>query len=113
MAARPCIVSFADQEGISHSVKVHAETLYEATVLAIGAFGEHGCSPGLGSTLQIEIQPPTVTHAISVRKVHDCVNGACKSPNERVAKDRLKRLLNQASRPQCEGRHIYERPQPS
>jgi hypothetical protein len=48
--------------------------------------------------LQIEIQPPAVTHEIAVRKVYDWVNGACKSPNEKVTKERLKRLLNQPSR---------------
>jgi hypothetical protein len=41
---------------------------------------EHGCPPGLVSVLQIEIKPPAVTHGVAVRKVHDWVNGACKSP---------------------------------
>jgi len=33
--ARSCVVSFIDPDGLQHSTKVRAETLYEAAVLAI------------------------------------------------------------------------------
>jgi hypothetical protein len=89
---RPCVVSFTDPDGFRHSVEVQAESLYEAVVLATRAFKEHGCAPGLGSQLEVKIQSPVVTHT-SLHKVREWLNGACKSPNEKVTKDRLKGLL--------------------
>jgi hypothetical protein len=38
VSIRSCLVSFTDSEGIEHSVRVSAESLYEAAVEAIAAF---------------------------------------------------------------------------
>ena len=46
------------------------------------------------SQLQIEVKSPSVTHTVTMRKVQDWLNGACKSPNEKVVKERLKALLS-------------------
>ena len=43
--ARSCLVSFTDSEGIEHSVRVPAESLYEAAVEAMAAFPPE-CSRG-------------------------------------------------------------------
>jgi hypothetical protein len=37
-----CLVSFLDIDGLRHAVEVEATTLYEAAVLAICKFNEHG-----------------------------------------------------------------------
>ena len=93
MPLRACIVSFTDPDGFRHSVEVQAESLYEAVVLATRAFKEHACEPGLGSQLEVKIQSPAVTHTVSLHRVREWLNGACKSPNEKVTKARLKGLL--------------------
>jgi hypothetical protein len=90
---RPCIVSFTDPEGFRHSVEVQAESLYEAVVLATRAFREHACAPGPASRLEVEVKSPNVTHEVTMRKVQEWLDGTCKSPNEKVTKQRLKGLL--------------------
>ena len=74
-------------------MQVHAESLYEAVVLAVSTFKEHGCAPGPASKLQIEVKSPSVVHTVTMQKVQDWLNGACKSPNEKATKERLKGLL--------------------
>lgn len=91
--ARACIVSFTDPDGIVHSTKVHAETLYEAAVLAAQAFKEQDCVPGPASVLEVEIRRASIVHSVPMRKVRDWLEGACKSPSEKMVKERLKRLL--------------------
>ena len=84
---------FTDPDGIVHSTKVHAETLYEAAVLAAQAFREQDCEPGPTSVLEVEIRRASIVHSVPMRKVHEWLDGACKSPSEKVVKERLKRLL--------------------
>jgi len=91
--ARSCLVSFTDSEGLRHSTEVQAETLYEAAVLATQAFKEQACAPGSASVLEVEIRRASVVHSVPMRKVRDWLDGACKSPNEKVIKERLKKLL--------------------
>ena len=93
MPARSCLVSFTDSEGLRHSTEVQAETLYEAAVLATQAFKEQDCAPGSATVLEVEIRRASVVHSVPMRKVRDWLEGACKSPNEKVVKERLKRLL--------------------
>ena len=91
--SRSCIVAFTDSERLRHSVEVTAESLYEAAVLAIRLFREHDCEPGIASRLSVEVRTPSVTHVVTVQKVRDWVNGAAKSPKEKVVKESLKQVL--------------------
>jgi hypothetical protein len=91
--ARSCLVSFTDADGVQHRTEVQAETLYEAAVLATQAFKEQDCAPGSASVLEVEFRRASVVHSVPMRKVSEWLDGACKSPSEKVVKDRLKRLL--------------------
>ena len=75
MAARQRTVSFYDHEGIRHSVQVPAESLDEAAVLAMRAFGEHDCAPGPASKLEVEVAAPIVIHTLTVKKLREWLNG--------------------------------------
>ncbi len=90
---RQCSVSFLDPGGIRHTVAIEADSLYEAAVLALSAFREHGCAPGDGCPLQIEVAGPAVTHTVTPARVREWLRSTAKSPAERIAKDRLKALL--------------------
>jgi hypothetical protein len=87
-----CFVSYLDTSGIRHEVEVEAQSMYEAAALAVRAFKDHDCEPGAVSQLEVEIRT-SITHTFTVRKLHEWLNGACKSPNDRVIKERLKALL--------------------
>jgi hypothetical protein len=87
-----CIVSYLDTEGLRHTVEVEAESLYEAAVLAIRTFRQHDCEPGQASCLEVEVRS-SVTHTVTLRKIHDWLNGGAKTPKEAVMKERLRALL--------------------
>lgn len=93
MAAQSCKISFAGAGGIVHTARIEAESLYEAAALAVRAFRQHGCAPGAASRLEVEITGPSVTHCVTVRKLEEWISGACRSPSERLVKERLKELL--------------------
>jgi hypothetical protein len=94
--SRSCLVSFTDSEGIEHSVRVPAESLYEAAVEAIAAFrrGVLAEMP-LGPTtrLTIRVKAPEEEHTISVSKVLSWLAGATTSPSEKHKKNRLRERL--------------------
>jgi hypothetical protein len=87
-----CVVSYLDTSGIRHTVEVSATSLYEAAVLAIRTFREHDCEPREANELQIEIRS-SVVHSITIRKVHDWLNGGAKTPKDAVTKERLRSML--------------------
>jgi len=72
---------------------VQAQTLYEAVVLAIRAFREHDCAPGVASQLDVEARSPSVTHTVSMAKVQAWLASSAKSPSDKIVKERLKGLL--------------------
>ena len=93
MAVQTCTVSFADPDGVRHSVNVQAETLYEAVALAVRIFREHGVAPGLTSQMSVEARSPSVQHTVALSKVHSWLESSAKSPRDKLVRDRLKGLL--------------------
>ena len=93
MPARSCLVSFTDSDGLRRRTEVQAETLYEAAVLATQAFKEQDCAPGAAATLEVEIRRPSIVHSVPMQRVRQWLEGACKSPSEKLVKERLKKLL--------------------
>ena len=91
VSARPCNVSYFDPEGIRHSVR-NARG-YAVRSRPMQAFREHDCAPGPAAKLEVEVASPSVTHTLTVKKVREWLDGACRSPNEKLAKERLKALL--------------------
>ena len=87
-----CIVSYLDSEGLRHAVEVEAESLYEAAVLAIRIFRQHGCEPGQASRLEVEVRS-SVIHTITPLRVREWLNGGAKTPKEAVMKERLRALM--------------------
>ena len=87
-----CVVSYLDTSGIRHTVEVQAESLYEAVVFGVQAFREHDCEPGEVSQIDVEVRK-AVTHTLTLRRVHEWLQGASRSPKEAVVKERLRGLL--------------------
>jgi hypothetical protein len=90
---RTCIVSFTDALGLQHSVEVSVESLYEAAVRAMKALREHDCEPGIASRLAVEVRAPSGHAHGHSAKVRDWLDGAAKSPKEKVQKESLKEIL--------------------
>jgi hypothetical protein len=89
-----CIVSFLDLDGVRHSVEVQADGLYEAAVLGLAAFKKHDLdlNPKGLAELEVEVRS-SVTHTVTVRRVHNWLQQGVKSPKEAAMKERLRALL--------------------
>ncbi|HEY6247074.1 MAG TPA: hypothetical protein VIX17_24205 [Pyrinomonadaceae bacterium] len=87
-----CVVSYVDTSGIRHSVEVEADSMYEAAVLGIKVFRQHDCEPREGNRLEIEVRS-SVVHTLTMRKIHDWLNGGAKTPKEAVTKEKLREML--------------------
>ena len=87
-----CIVSYLDTDGLRHQVEVEAETLYEATLLALRTFRQHDWEPGEMTKLEVEVRS-SVTHTVTLGKVRQWLNRGARSPKEVLTKDRLRALL--------------------
>src|SRR5258706_13582078 len=58
---RECIVSYQDLDGVTHSVKVHAGSVYQAAALAVIEFRNHeffARNPATAPPLQLKSQHP-------------------------------------------------------
>ena len=96
MPVRSCLVSFTDSEGIEHTIRVPAETLYEAAVEAMAAFRRAAFAEtplGPGTRLTVRVNAPEETHTITVSKVLSWLDGSARSPSEQVKKNRLRERL--------------------
>lgn len=94
--SRSCHVSFTDSEGIEHSVRVPAESLYEAAIEAMAAFrrsvlAEMPLDPA--TRLTIRVEAPEEEHALTIAKVLTWLDGVASSPRETLKKNRLRERL--------------------
>ena len=71
MPGKACRVTYKDLDGVRHSVEVVAESVYEASVLALSALSKHEWieSVGPGTRLDIQIIEPNVTHTLLVAQL--------------------------------------------
>ena len=93
---RSCLVSFTDAEGIEHSIRVPADSLYEAAIEAMAAFRRGAFAEmtfGSATQLRIRVRAPEEEHMVTVGKVMSWLDGGARSPNELVKKNRLKERL--------------------
>lgn len=92
--ARICCVSFCDRSGVRHRAEVTAETLYEAAVLGIHAISQEWAEePALMTSIEVHVKQAAVTHEITVKQLRQWLDATCRSPRERIVKERLKTLL--------------------
>jgi hypothetical protein len=92
---RVCTVSFKSATGISHSVDVEAETLYEAAGLGLARLKNDGWIEGLGpgTRLEIAVREPATIHSLTVHQLQKWVNGITSSPAEVLRRTKVKHLL--------------------
>jgi hypothetical protein len=93
---RSCLVSFTDTEGTEHSVRIPAESLYEAAIEAMAAFRRGAFAEmllGPATRLTIRVKAPEEEHTVTVGKVLSWLDGGSRSPSEQVKKNRLRERL--------------------
>lgn len=96
VALRTCAVTFTDHRGARHTVEVSAESLFEAAALGLGQL--RACDwldvIGPAARLEVEVKAVPVRHEISVAHVLRWCESSAANPDERIRKDRVKRLLD-------------------
>jgi len=92
-----CVVSFVDIDGMRHSVELEAESLYEAGVLALRTFRQHGWEPGQHTQIEVEMRT-AVKHFVTSKKIQEWLQRGGRSPKEILAKERLRALMGDANR---------------
>ena len=95
MAGKNCRVVYKDLEGVRHSVEVTAESVYEASVLALSALTKHEWveNVGPGTRLEIQVIDPGVTHVLQVAQLRQWLDGPARSPADVIKRQKLRALL--------------------
>lgn len=93
--AKICTVSFKAPSGISHSVDVTAQSLYEAAAMGVAALKKDGWIEGLGpaTRLVVQVRQPGSTHYVTVQQLNRWLDGVTTSPAEVLRRTQLKKLL--------------------
>jgi hypothetical protein len=92
---KACRVTYKDLEGVRHTVEVTAESVYEASVLALSALSKHEWieNIGPGTRLDIQILEPNVTHTLMVAQLRTWLDRPTTNPADLLKKKKLKALL--------------------
>jgi hypothetical protein len=95
MPLRICQVGFTAATGITHSVDVEAESLYEAAGLGLARLKSDGWIEGLGpaTRLEIHVRHPGTQHTLSVKQLETWIKSVNESPAETLKKARIRHLL--------------------
>jgi hypothetical protein len=95
VAVRACVVSFAGERGVRHSVEVTAETLYEAAATALSIFreSEWADAVGPGTALQVTVKNPETTHSVTPSQIRRWCDGVAVSPDEVLKRRRVRTLI--------------------
>jgi hypothetical protein len=96
MAVRTCRVTITDLEGISHSVRVTAATLYEAVALGLVALRGHEWVAGIPEGLapvRVSVTSVPVEHCVTVGDFTRWLERKGGSPREVMDRDRVRAIL--------------------
>ena len=77
--------SVRDLGGITHTVQVQGETLFEAAARAVAAFRQQGWAADAltaNAILRVEVHAPTVVHEVPMKAVERWLSASIVSPKE-------------------------------
>jgi hypothetical protein len=100
MAVKTCRVTCCDSRGVSHTVEVTAQTLYEAVAQALLLFRDNEWSDDpkrVPAAVVVRIKQPETEHKVLIRDFQNWLESAPRSPAEMVLKTRLRGLLRSPS----------------
>ena len=101
MSVRSCHVTIQDLEGISHSVEVTAESLYEAVAQGLAALRGHEWIAGLQQQgmVKVSVADVRVEHQVRLADFTQWLEKpGAKSPGELVQRKRARAILGMAER---------------
>ena len=84
-------MSVRDTEGVTHSVEVHAATLFEAAAAALAAFRQEAWAAGAltaHAVMRVEVPMPAVVHEVPLQAVERWARSPTTSPRDFLLKQR-------------------------
>ena len=96
MALKTCRVTCRDSRGVSHTVEVTAQSLYEAVAQALLLFRENDWTDDairVPAAVVVRIKQPEMEHQVLIQDFENWLESAPRSPAEMTLKTRLRLLL--------------------
>jgi len=96
VAAKSCIVSCRDGDGVEHSVNVTAESLYDAVAQGLRAFryDEWTAQTALTRVITVKVMKKSpIEHRVFVRDFERWLESTNKSPRDLIQKARIRERL--------------------
>jgi len=100
MGLKSCRVTCRDSRGVSHTVDVTAQTLYEAVAQALLLFRENDWTDDpkrVPAAVLVRVKQPEMEHKVLIRDFENWLESAPRSPAEMTLKTRLRQLLRSRS----------------
>jgi hypothetical protein len=94
---RACVVSFTDPEGLTHSVEVVGESLFQAAALAVAEFRRCGFTEagvGPSTRLRVAVKAPATVHEVRFSRLEAWLQSNGRSPKEQALKADLRARLS-------------------
>jgi hypothetical protein len=92
---RDCVVKLIDDHGVEHSVRVRAESVYEAALKGLSNLEKVGWESD-GSQIgfvTVEIWEELTQHRVHVGKMLGWIKSSGRTPRDETRKGQLRRLL--------------------
>lgn len=95
MSEATCIVKIVDDHGVEHTVRVRAESVYEAAILGLNKLEKHGWENNGGQIgwVTVEIYEEPTVHRVHVGKMLGWINSRGRTPRDETRKRKLRTLL--------------------
>jgi len=93
--ARDCVVKLVDDHGVEHSVRVRAESVYEAALRGLQKLervGWENDGSQIGSVAVEVWEEPTI-HRVNVRRMLEWLNRQGRTPRDESRKNRLRAII--------------------
>jgi phosphoserine aminotransferase len=100
MAVRSCRVTIQEMEGITHTVEVTAESLYEAVAQGLAALRGHDWVMGIKQdTVKVSVGNVRVEHQVKLTDFTKWLERTnASSPREMIQRQRLRSILGMPPR---------------
>jgi hypothetical protein len=96
MAVRSCRVTIQDMDGVSHTVEVTAETLYEAVAQGLAAIRSRewvaGIAQGL-NVVKVSVTDVRVEHEVKLKDFTEWLERRGVSPRDVIQRQKIRAML--------------------
>jgi hypothetical protein len=94
MSAANCVVKIVNEHGVEHSVRVRAESVYEAAIIGLARLEKVGWeSYGKTGWAVVEIHEEPTIHKVHVGKMLGWVKSPGRVSRDEIRKQKLRALL--------------------